>query len=55
MKLEKLDKSKMSLKLWKKLKALERKEKHVQFGQMLDQISIQINAPIKRRTRRSNV
>jgi hypothetical protein len=50
------DKDKMvSIKLFKQLKALERKEKLVAFSLMLDEVSKRINMPIKRRMRRSNV
>lgn len=49
------DRDKMSAKLWKQMKALERKEKHLLFGQMLDEVAKRINQPIRRRMRRSNV
>lgn len=42
----------MSAKLRKQLKALERKPENILFGQILDEVSIRINTPKKRRIRK---
>lgn len=46
------DKDKMSVKLWKQLKALERKEKAVLFGFTLDEVAQRVNTPKKQRVRK---
>jgi hypothetical protein len=46
------DQTVMSLKLRKQLKALERKEKHVFFGIMLEEVAQRINTPKQRRNRK---
>lgn len=46
------DQTIMSLKLRKQLKELERKEKHVKFGLMLDEVAQRVITPKQRRQRR---